>query len=275
MNSKKNNLLKINDFAKLCAISRKTLIYYDSIGLFSPIFRDSNGYRFYSYHQYDTITIILALKEVDMPLASIKHFIDNRTPDLLVDTLSNQKALITKRIDNLLVISDLIDNVINSTLKSQKIDFEKIYLKNEAKEILKLSQKILKPTNSNISKAASSLIKSSNDKKFSNGFKLGCIIKKEDLLCENFGKLSYLFVNLSGNTQTEEIFIKDSGLYVIGYHLRSYETSFETYKKLIDFINNNNLSIDGNSYELELLNCLSHVDFNKYVTKISIKVKHL
>lgn len=43
-----DNLLSISDMAKLHGLTRPTLLYYDSIGLFSPVFTASNGYRYYS-----------------------------------------------------------------------------------------------------------------------------------------------------------------------------------------------------------------------------------
>ncbi|EGT4207022.1 MerR family DNA-binding transcriptional regulator, partial [Clostridioides difficile] len=42
------------EFAKLCGISKQTLIFYDKIGIFSPEYKDKNNYRYYSVYQYDT-----------------------------------------------------------------------------------------------------------------------------------------------------------------------------------------------------------------------------
>lgn len=43
----KDNYLTISEFSKISEISRKTLIFYDNIGLFSPEYTASNGYRYY------------------------------------------------------------------------------------------------------------------------------------------------------------------------------------------------------------------------------------
>lgn len=49
---KKSKLLTIGQFASLHGINKKTLMWYDEIGLFHPAFiHPENGYRYYSYHQ--------------------------------------------------------------------------------------------------------------------------------------------------------------------------------------------------------------------------------
>ena len=78
-------MLTISEFGKLAGVSRKTLIYYDKIGLFCPEAVDTeSGYRYYSYPQLDVISAIYALKEIGTPLKAIKIYLDERTPERLV-----------------------------------------------------------------------------------------------------------------------------------------------------------------------------------------------
>ena len=49
---KKENLLTIGQFAALHGINKKTLMWYDEIGLFRPaVIHPENGYRYYNYYQ--------------------------------------------------------------------------------------------------------------------------------------------------------------------------------------------------------------------------------
>lgn len=49
---KKDKLLTIGQFASMHGINKKTLIWYDEIGLFKPAaINPENGYRCYNYHQ--------------------------------------------------------------------------------------------------------------------------------------------------------------------------------------------------------------------------------
>lgn len=41
----------IGQFAAIHGIHKKTLMWYDQVGLLSPAFVGENGYRYYSYRQ--------------------------------------------------------------------------------------------------------------------------------------------------------------------------------------------------------------------------------
>lgn len=74
MNEKK--LIKISDLARIASINKRTLHYYDEIGLFPPEERDKKGYRYYSPNQIIDLAVILSLKELDMPLKEVTEIIN-------------------------------------------------------------------------------------------------------------------------------------------------------------------------------------------------------
>ena len=72
----KPKLFTIGQFAALHGINKKTLMWYDEIGLFKPAFiHEENGYRLYSYYQSTELEVILLLR--DMSSSSVpehRHF---------------------------------------------------------------------------------------------------------------------------------------------------------------------------------------------------------
>ena len=77
---KKSKLLTIGQFAALHGINKKTLMWYDEIGLFHPSFiHPENGYRYYSYYQSAILETILLLRELDVPVDEIQAFMKNRS----------------------------------------------------------------------------------------------------------------------------------------------------------------------------------------------------
>ena len=44
-------LFTAGQFARLHHLNKRTLHYYDDIGLFSPAYKGKNGYRYYTYQQ--------------------------------------------------------------------------------------------------------------------------------------------------------------------------------------------------------------------------------
>ena len=53
----------IGQFADLHEINKKTLMWYDEIGLLKPAAVRENGYRYYTYQQSSTLETILMLRE--------------------------------------------------------------------------------------------------------------------------------------------------------------------------------------------------------------------
>ena len=62
-------------FAKLHNVNKRTLHYYDYIGLFFPCHKGENGYRYYDYSQSIDFEYIRMLKEINLSIEEIKDFI--------------------------------------------------------------------------------------------------------------------------------------------------------------------------------------------------------
>ena len=72
MNQPKD-LLSIGAFANLTRLSIKALRLYDQLGLLEPRHVDlQTGYRFYGIDQLSSARMIRNMREMDMPLATIR-----------------------------------------------------------------------------------------------------------------------------------------------------------------------------------------------------------
>ena len=72
----KNNFafFTAGEFAKLNYINKRTLHYYDSVGVFSPKYKGDNGYRYYTYEQSIDLENILDLREIGMSIEEIQRY---------------------------------------------------------------------------------------------------------------------------------------------------------------------------------------------------------
>lgn len=87
-------MLDIGQFSRLGRVSKRTLRYYDSIGLFKPIHADPDtGTRYYSAKQFADLNRILALKELGMSLVQIERMLaDDVSQDEIRGMLLLKKA---------------------------------------------------------------------------------------------------------------------------------------------------------------------------------------
>ena len=99
---KKRKLLTIGQFAALHGINKKTLMWYDEIGLFRPAFiQPENGYRYYSYYQSAILETILLLRELDVPIGEIQAFMKNRSAASMEQLLREKLEDLDRRIAHL------------------------------------------------------------------------------------------------------------------------------------------------------------------------------
>ena len=78
-------------FAKLHNVNKRTLHYYDDIGLFSPCHKGENGYRYYDYSQSIDFEYIRMLKEINLSIEEIKAFIHSFDEQKFLEIVSSKQ----------------------------------------------------------------------------------------------------------------------------------------------------------------------------------------
>jgi DNA-binding transcriptional MerR regulator len=97
----------VNDITKITGITRRTLHYYDEIGLLKATRLSSHGYRLYDINDFERLQIILFLKEIDLPLKDISCILQlskqeqNRILERHYKILSRKKQKLEKVMSNL------------------------------------------------------------------------------------------------------------------------------------------------------------------------------
>lgn len=98
----KPKLFTIGQFAALHGINKKTLMWYDEIGLFKPAFiHEENGYRLYSYYQSTELEVILLLRDMNVPIRDIQEFMKNRSAGSMADLLRDKISELDRTIQGL------------------------------------------------------------------------------------------------------------------------------------------------------------------------------
>ena len=69
--------LSVSQFAELHGVNKRTLHYYDKVGIFVPAFKESNHYRYYSHTQSIAFENIRMLRELNMSIDEIKQYLAN------------------------------------------------------------------------------------------------------------------------------------------------------------------------------------------------------
>jgi len=273
MNENLNKYFNTGEFAKLCNVKKQTLFHYDDIGIFSPEIKDSKGYRYYSYQQFDIFNVITSLKEINMPLKEIKVYLDNRTPSTLLELFKTKLIQVDYEIENLKRIRKLMETKIDITEKACIIDYCNISLEFLDEEHLILSNSIENKTHKEYLKIISEHMNYCNLNHLNSGHSIGAIISKENILKGVDENYSYLYTRLDTYNNVPAPFTKPKGLYCVAYHKGDYKTINNTYKKILKFLKDSNLNIGRYAYEEFLLDETSVKGYDNYITQILIEVE--
>lgn len=122
----KNFLYTTGQFAKLNGINKRTLHYYDEIGLFSPEYKEENGYRYYTGFQTVQLEMILILRKIGLSVEEIIRYQNNSSNVSFTDMISEKKDLIDKSVRELLNIKSFLENKSNKLSLSLTAEHGKI-----------------------------------------------------------------------------------------------------------------------------------------------------
>lgn len=83
-------MLTVSQLAKLCGLSRTTLLYYESIGLLQPAGRSGANYRGYATGEVERLKTICAYRDAGLRLQDIRELLDERS--------NNASAVLKRRL---------------------------------------------------------------------------------------------------------------------------------------------------------------------------------
>jgi DNA-binding transcriptional MerR regulator len=101
---------KVHEVCKSIGVTRRTLHYYDEIGLLSPTVRTESGYRLYDDMAVEKLFKILLLSELGYSLNDIQEMMNNPDVDLR-ESIGNQIEILNKkkaRLENLIGYANTI-----------------------------------------------------------------------------------------------------------------------------------------------------------------------
>ena len=101
MLDQRQKLFTIGQFAAIHGVTKKTLMWYDEMGLVTPAVIGENGYRYYTYQQSSTLETVLMLRELNVSIPEIKGFMEHRSAPGMERLLSAQIRELEERIDHL------------------------------------------------------------------------------------------------------------------------------------------------------------------------------
>ena len=100
----------------------------------------------------------------------------------------------------------------------------------------------------------------------------GFIINQANVIEKRVNDADGFFCEISFRPKNDILVIKPKGRYAVLDHQGSYDTIHLTFDRLFKFIENENLTINGNAYIFEVIGFRTVKNSDRYVIKIAIEV---
>lgn len=267
---KKNKYLTAGEFAKICNIPKHVLFHYDEIGLFQPEYKADNGYRYYSYRQYDTFLIIMNLKKMGMSLKDIKVFLSKRDPALFLSLLEDKFAEIDSLIDYLKGIKSMMQSMKDSTQEALNHKNDPIQLIPMPQRIILCSDNMENSNSTSFVNFMQEYIQFIKENNINMQQSVGNMISVDAIRKEDYLNFSYLYtpvdIEIPGKTR-----ICTAGNYLCGWHHGPYDTIAKTYQQMIAFAHEQHIALGTFAYEDYMIADIAQMDHNEYITRILIE----
>ena len=119
-------MFTVKQLSEMAGITRRTLHYYDQIGLLKPTRVGANGYRYYGEESLLRLQQILLYRKLDVPLDDIQQIMERPGFDVL-SALQSHQADLRKRIAHLERMIHTVEQTINYLEGKQEMSHKQLF----------------------------------------------------------------------------------------------------------------------------------------------------
>ncbi len=268
----KKNYFTTGEFARLCGVNKQTLFFYDKEGIFSPDIVAENGYRYYSYNQLETFTVIAMLRDLGVHIKEIKTHMDNRCPEALINLMESKQKEIDKKIKALKWSKSYIENKIKLTKEGISAPLNQIFIEEIPSRYMVASDYKGENDDKTIAKVLALHMENCDKLGLYNACPIGAIIPVDGITSEGYD-YSKFYTFVAKEDVTKDLLIAPAGNHLVIYDNEGYKNIHENCKKLLKHAAEHGLELEDVFYEDVILDDLSTEGYYNYLVKLSIKIK--
>lgn len=270
-----HNYFTTGELSQLCKIPRKTLLYYDKLGLITPEVIDENGYRYYKRSQLFLLQLILTLRQLDVPIAQIKEYLANRSLANYQELFNERIAAFDQQITHLKAMKAGLKQALVDLEKMDNLQLDKIIIEQKPAEYLYISnqteeEECFKKRSTHIANMFAKLQK--EVAVTTNSF--GYIYNAKILQDFNPQHIEYYFYTLSKALPAKHCYEKSAGSYATlnfqGVYMFNNKKNLQA---MAAFLAEHNLQALSPLYVTSLCDYWTTGDMDKYIYRLEVKVK--
>ncbi|MEF9992049.1 MAG: MerR family transcriptional regulator [Romboutsia sp.] len=261
---------KIGEISKIYGIGRDSLMYYEEIGILSPL-RDINGYRMYSIYDLWRLNLIKELRSLNFPMKKIKEYLCDRDIDSTKNILNEEIDIIDLKIAELISHKNNIIKRIKSIEEVDCVDLDKIdvvYIRE--RKALKLNADIKKDQDYDF--MIQKLQKEYEDR-FSilGNNNVGAVFLLESINRGIFNEFKSAFCLLEDNEVIYNMVLEE-GYYLTLTYKGNYIKNKIYLNRIFEHIKQNNYKLNGNPVEIYKIDIYETGKVEEFITEIQVPI---
>ena len=260
--------LTTDQFAKLHHINKRTLHYYDNIGLFCPRYKGKNGYRYYDYMQSMELEQILMLKELHMSITEIKRYLSVPNPKEFQKIADEKLMEIQREMKRLKQAGYVLREKKRQLEECEKMKDGEIKVVSRQEEHLFMTP--LKFKEYDMENILPHLQQAWEMEQYKAG--CGSYISLEKVKNRDLSEYDGIYTPVRNGKKVEGVVTLPSGEYLCGYMRGSFHNPLPLYKKMLAFAEKEGMKLSGYAFERGL-NEFAISKEEEYVTKIMIGIE--
>ncbi|MDR1245568.1 MAG: MerR family transcriptional regulator [Clostridiales Family XIII bacterium] len=262
-------LISVGEMARYARISRSALIHYDHLNLISPVKRGDNNYRLYSSRQLQSIRLVATLQTIGMPLKEISKLVQNRTPESLLELIEKHESHLEQNIAELRRTQTLMKTLKEVITEGLEADEGRMEVRRVKEESLLLGPQIDYSGGKTVEEAMLEFYEfcRTHDASLDLNYPVWGVFSERRIKNRDWYLPDHFYFKMPNAPDK-----KPEGLYLVAYTRGYYGNSDALYRRMMAYIEENNIEICGPTYETYPLNEISIADTNNYLMRISISV---
>ncbi len=267
-----NQKFSIGQFAKLHEINKKTLMWYDEIGLLKPAVIGENGYRYYTYQQSSVLEMILMLRELNVPIKDIRKFLSARCAATFEDLLEENLYKIDQTIAHFTTLRDVMEKKKRDMAAIHTLDLTEISIveKEQNHSLITVDISDQLSLESQIGKVITETKKYQLHRLHNASY--GAMLPVEKLYQGKTLEYQYLYIQMPDTVEKRGLHIQPKGKYLRAFCKGSWDKLPVRYHEILSYAENRNLKLTGFAYE-KGINEMVIDTLDDYITQIEIQIE--
>lgn len=270
-----DKMFTISQFAAIHGTTKRTLIWYDEMGILKPAFVGKNGYRYYTYTQSSALETVLMLRELNVSIEEIKDFMENRSADRMEQLLSEKIAEVEHSIAKLKNIQRVLASRHQDMMTLLHLDLSEIRIVEKKKSYLAVVPMPKEDAANEITEIQIEKVIEETKKRQIHCLHdavYGSMISVKNLQQGDFEHYDALYIEVPNPASKKGLHVQSAGKYLRAFCKGSWDKLPGRYNEILAYAKKQGISLCGYSYETGINESVIS-DFQEYITQIEIPIQ--